>query len=75
MANTSASQLKARVDTKLNSLSINTLAEVDTFTSLGRDKGNMATVLADLQSNLGTYEPSRRRVRHDTRELLAEGSL
>lgn len=73
-----SSELGALVDSELNSLSINTPAEVEAFTALPGmpgDDNNLKTVRENIAASRGEYFISRKRIRHDTRELLAEGAL
>mgnify|MGYP001580415834 CR=1 FL=1 len=71
-----SSEYGARVDTELTALSINTNAEVRSFRVPGpRRLGNMKTVLDNIQTAMGKYWVSRKRVRADALQLFKDGSL
>ncbi len=70
------------IDTELNSLSINTVAEVATFRSLPRRQcsAKSGTGVNDFQTlHDAIASPkvwiSRKRIRHDSLRLLREGAL
>ena len=63
------------VDSELNSLSINTAAEVLTFRSLPRRLGDMTTVTDAIAVTKSKQWISRKRVRSDALRLLNEGAL
>ena len=65
-----SSELGSLVDSELNSLSINTNAEVLTFRSLSREIGNMNTVISNIETTQAQFWISRKRVRHDALRLL-----
>jgi len=71
-----SSELGSAVDTQLTALNIDTAAEVKSFRVPGpRRTGNMATVLAAIQSARGQLWVSRKRVRSDALRLYNEGAL
>jgi len=63
------------VDSELNSLGINTNAEVQTFRALARHQGDMDTVLSNIQTTRTQLWVSRKRMRSDALRLLREGAL
>lgn len=77
----------SKIDTQLNSLSINTDAEVATFRALPRRQcskkqgtavNNFQTVHDNVAAAFPSKDPawiSRKRIRHDTLRLLREGQL
>jgi len=69
-------ELGSLVDSELNSLGVNTPTEVRSFRVPGpRQKGNMKTVLDNINTSRGKVFTSRKRVRHDALRLLREGAL
>lgn len=82
-----SSYFGGKIDTQLNSLSINTDAEVATFRALPRRQtcnkhgtavNNFQTVHDNVAAAFTTNDPawiSRKRIRHDTLRLLREGQL
>lgn len=70
-----SSELGSLVDSELNSLSIDTAAEVLTFRSLDRRLGDMTTVTDNIASTLSKQWISRKRIRHDALRLFHEGAL
>ena len=70
-----SSQLKAALITELDTLNIDTASEVKTFRAVARNKGNMATVLANVRTTLGVNFVSRKQVRALSYQLLKRGEL
>ncbi len=77
----------AKIDTQLNSLGINTNAEVAAFRALprrqscnkhGTTANNFQTVHDNVSAAFAQNDPawiSRKRIRHDTLRLFREGQL
>jgi hypothetical protein len=78
-----ADPVYTRVRAELQTLTINTDAEVHDFRVPGERRsnshsptaGHMATVLSNVGTNLGRYFISRRQVRSLANRLLQEGRL
>jgi len=71
-----SSEYGSEVDSELNTLSIDTNAEVATFRALPRrGSNNLVTVVDAIQTTLGRLWVSRKRIRSDALRLLREGAL